>query len=395
MGNFDTLSELKAGMTFSLPGGLFIVAGEQEIDRLRAKQLGDNFGRTALVPLSAAAPLPPELLATARILVLEVDPASEASLRRIAAIRKERPDLPIIAALARADVSVVRTLIRQGVADVATLPFNTDELASQILDATATLASQAAERDLAPLITVVRSIGGCGATSVITHLAAGLTQSVAAPRGVCIVDFDLQGGDVASFLGLQPKVTVSALIEASDRLDDDLLKSAITPTSHGFSVIAAPDAIMPLDSLDVDQALKILRLLRQQFDYVLLDLPADWTNWGLSSALASSELLVVTDLSIASLRQAKRRLQLLDSIGVEKAHVRVLINRVERRLFRTIGVDEVKEALGCQIAASLAAEGPMLRSAQDQGLLVTDVAGKSRFFGDIKALALSLAGQEG
>lgn len=394
MGNFETLSELKADMAFSLPGGLFIVAGEREIDRLRAMRLADSFGRATLVPLAAAASVPADIVASARILVLEVDPDSDASLRRIAAIRKERPNLPIIAAVARADVSLVRTLIRQGVADVATLPFNTDELASQVLDATAALAEHASEQDLAPLFTVVRSIGGCGATSVITHLAAALSQTVATPRGVCVVDFDLQGGDVASFLGLRPKVTVSALIEASDRLDDDLLKSAITATSHGFSVIAAPDAITPLDSLDVDQALKILKLLRQRFDYVLLDLPADWTNWGLSAALASGELLVVTDLSIASLRQAKRRLQLLDSIGVEKKHVRVVVNRVERRLFKTIGVDEVKEALDCEVAASLATEGPALRSAQDQGLLITEVTGKSKFFGDIRALALTLTGKE-
>ena len=395
MGNFETLSDLKVDMAFSLPGDLYVVASEHEIERLRMARPVDGFNRATFVALSSAAPMPASVIAAAKILVLEVDPDNEASLRRIASIRKERADLPIIAALARADVSVVRMLIRQGVFDVATLPFHPEELASQVLDATARLAEQASEVELAPLFTVVRSIGGCGATSVVTHLAAALSQVSDASRGVCVADFDLQGGDVASFLGLEPKDTVAALVEASERLDNDLLKSVITPTRHGFSAIAAPAAITPLDSLDVDQALKILKLLRRQFDYVLLDLPADWTNWALSAAVASSRVLVVTDLSIASLRQAKRRLQLLDSIGVERSHVQVVVNRVERRLFKTIGVDEVKEALNCEVIASLATEGPALRSAQDQGLLITEVAGRSKFFNDIRELATSVARKEG
>jgi pilus assembly protein CpaE len=167
---------------------------------------------------------------------------------------------------------------------------------------------------------LARSAGGCGATTVITHLAAALAKIDTSGKGVCVIDLDLQSGDVASYVGKEPTVTLSALLDAHDRLDGDMVRSAITDTGYGFSVIAAPDAITPLDTVDVDQLLQLLSLARRQFGHVLVDLPADWTNWALSTVVASTNVLMVTDLSISSLRQAKRRIDLLRSVGVPGEH---------------------------------------------------------------------------
>lgn len=388
MGNYDAPLDLGAGMSIGAAGRFFIVAREAELAGLRFHTALPGVAESTFVAIAPDGALPDAILRSAHVLVLEVDPASEHSLRRVARVRAERPDLPIIAALNQADISSMRMLIRQGVADVATLPFAPEELASQILDQYAQAAAQATPDALAPMTTVVRSTGGCGATTVVTHLA----QAIAEEGGgsVCVVDLDLQSADVAAYLGETPKLNLSALLEAGDRLDHDLLRSAVTETQFGFSLVAAPDAITPLETVDVDQLLKILRLLRSEYDHVLVDLPASWTNWALSAALASTSVVLVTDLSVSSLRQAKRRLQLLSSIGVLQENIKVVVNRAERRLFKTISVGEASEALQCDIVASLAAEGSALRSAQDQGLLLAATVGKSKFGADIRSLAKQL-----
>lgn len=391
MGNYETILELGAGMTPTLSGRFFVVAREAEMAALQDGAAIPGFTAASFVALPADAPLPEQIVRSAQVLVLEVDAADPQSLRRVAQVRSDRPDLPIIAALNQADVSLVRALIRQGVADVASLPFAREELAAQIFDQLSKVAELTLPGDLSPMFSIVRSTGGCGATTVVTHLAAALAASDTSGRGVCVVDLELQNGDVAAFVGEVPQVTISALLEAGERLDIDLLRSTITETRFGFSVMAAPDVITPLDTMDVDQLLRILRLLRRQFAYVLIDLPAAWTNWALSVALASSRVLLISDLSISSLRQAKRRLELLSSVGIGRDSVSVVVNRVERRLFKTIGVEEVGEALGCEVLASLALEND-LRSAQDQGLLITSVTSRSRFAGDIRALAAKLSG---
>ncbi len=391
MGNFENSFELGAGMEVKLPDAVYIVANPGAIAQLRAQSAGAPLAGATFVELACDADIPAHIVAAASVLVMEVAPAERSSVRRIAKVRSARHDLPLIAAVPDANIALVRTLVRQGVTDVAVLPFDANELVGQILDASAAAeASREGNHSLAPMLCVVRSIGGCGATSVITQLAAELAQSDSVGSGICVIDLDLQSGCVASFLGVQPSVTVGDLLEAGERLDSEFLTSAVCDSGRGFSVIAAPDAITPLEAIDVDQVLKLLTLARQQFSHVLIDLPAGWTNWALSVAVSASDLLLITDLTIASLRQAKRRLDLFGSVGVPRERIRVAVNRVERRLFKTIGVDEVRVALDCEVLGTLTAEGPALSSAQDQGLLISENTHKSKFAADIRKLAHQL-----
>lgn len=396
MGNFENDFELEAGMAVNLPEGVVIVANAVDLGRLQEDSALRRFDGWSLVALPVDAPLPAEAIAKARLLVVEVDPADRGSLRRLSQVREERRGLPVIAAIQKGDVPLVRTLVRAGISDVATLPFVADELVAQVLYACAQQAEDQPSAPLAPLITVVRSTGGCGATSVITHLAAALAQpSSGNARSVCVVDLDLQSGDVAGYLGISPKQDVSMLLEAGERLDGELLASALIDSGRGFSVVAAPDVITPLESVDVDQLLKLLDLIRRKHDVVLVELPADWTSWALSVVMAGSEVLLITDLSIGSLRQARRRLSLLASVGLKREKVGAIVNRVERRLFKTIGVDDVREALQCEVHATLAMENGALRSAQDQGALITEIDRRSRFAADIRSLAAMLIEREG
>lgn len=387
MGKSETDFVLDAGMDVNLPQGACVVANASAIDQLRADDSSDRFSGVRFIALDAAAPVPDDAIASASVLVIEVNPDDKASARRIAQVRNARPNLPLIVALHDANVGLVRTLVRQGVTDVAELPFVPGELLSQLLDADATARHVASGQPVAPLVTFARSTGGCGTTTVITHVAQALGRALDDGKRICVVDLDLQSGDVASFVGQNPRITVADLLAAGERLDAEFLRSAVTDSNKGFSLIAAPDVITPLESVDTDSLLRLLTLVRREFDYVLIDLPADWTSWALSVAVASSEVLLVTDLSIASLRQARRRLDLLASVGLDKARIRVVVNKVERRLFKTIGVNEVREALDAAVIGTLANEGSGISTAQDQGLLFTEIKHNSRFGSDIAALA--------
>lgn len=387
MGKSETDFVLDAGMDVNLPQGACVVANASAIDQLRADDSSGRFSGVRFIALDAAAPVPDDAIASASVLVIEVNPDDKASARRIAQVRNARPNLPLIVALHDANVGLVRTLVRQGVTDVAELPFAPGELLSQLLDADATARHVASGQPVAPLVTFARSTGGCGTTTVITHVAQALGRALDDGKRICVVDLDLQSGDVASFVGQNPRITVADLLAAGERLDAEFLRSAVTDSNKGFSLIAAPDVITPLESVDTDSLLRLLTLVRREFDYVLIDLPADWTSWALSVAVASSEVLLVTDLSIASLRQARRRLDLLASVGLDKARIRVVVNKVERRLFKTIGVNEVREALDAAVIGTLANEGSGISTAQDQGLLFTEIKHNSRFGSDIAALA--------
>ncbi|QGN54465.1 pilus assembly protein CpaE [Novosphingobium sp. Gsoil 351] len=396
MGTLDTPFDLGGGMAIGMPSDVFVVANGVEIDRLRAGVAFRRLADLRLIAASPAEPLPEDVIASAALLVIEVDPADRASMRRIAQVRSARPNLPLVVALHDANVATVRTLVRQGVNDVAAIPFDLDELTAQLLDLAAQMREkQVAHVPLAPLVSVVRSAGGAGATTVITHLAAALAANDPPARGVCLIDLDIQYGSIGAALGKSAKTTALELLEAGNRLDAEFLRAAVVASGRQFDLIVAPDAITPLEAIDVDQLLHMLTIARREYGAVLVDLPANWTNWALSTALASTEILLVTDLTIPGLRQTKRRLELFDTVGIARERVRLIVNRVEKRLFRMIGLDEVRRTLGHPVHATLAGEPTLLATSQDQGLLAWEANRKSKFGQDIVALAAGLTREWG
>jgi pilus assembly protein CpaE len=348
---------------------------------------GAPFPGLKLAELDPAAPVPASLLAGASLLVIEVDPNNRSSMQRLGEIRENHPQLTLVAAIEDASVSLVRTLVRQGFADVVALPFDLEEVLQVSLDATAKSEAESISTNaLAPMVSVVRSIGGCGATSIATHLAADLASHDRTERGVVIADLDLQFGSVADYLGIETRSNLTDLLGAAERLDEDLLRS-VAVEAGGVSVIAAPDAILPLESVDTDALLRTIRLLRQQFGYVVLDLPANWTNWALSATLESDIVVLVVELSVGSLRQAKRRLELFRSVGIADDAIKIVVNRVEKRLFRTIDLADVSETLRHPVLGSVALDAPLVNTAQNQGQLVGAIQRKSRFAADIAKIS--------
>ncbi|QEA15601.1 AAA family ATPase [Novosphingobium ginsenosidimutans] len=370
---------------------MIVVASPANLAVLSESASADELTGLTLAAHAAHEPLPSALFRNAVLAIIEVDPQDRRSLDRISAVREQNPELDLVAAINDASVSLVRTLLREGISDVVALPFDPSEIVQVILDVSARRGEEiAAETTLAPVTVVARSIGGCGATSLATHLAAELAARDETGRGTLIVDLDIQLGAVADYLGVTPRNTISDLLTGEHRLDEELVRSVATDAGGGLWVIGAPRSIVPLESIDTDVLLRLLTFLRRQYAHVVLDLPANWTNWALSAALAADTVLLVVELSVASLRQAKRRLELFDTVGIDRSRIKIVVNRAERRLFRSINLEDVATTLGHPVLGSLALDAPLVSTAQNQGVLVGSVQRKSRYLADVAQLTTQL-----
>ena len=379
-------------MSFSAPSGAFLVA---DVDAI-AGLLLDSASRESLdlseVPLPIDADIPDEVVAKAEIIVVQADPASPKSIQRIVRLRASRPTLPIIVALRDADLAITRSLIHQGVNDVVSIPFDPEQLRSSLFEA-----SVSADRDLgrqiklAPIFTFIGGTGGCGTTTIATHVAAEFARRDS--HTCCLVDLDVQFGTAAAFLGLPQQRSVADLLEAKERLDDDLIRSVADKFEHNMSVIAAPHDILPLEEVEVDQILSVLDSTRQAYDIVALDLPTNFTNWSLSAILDSSVVVMVVELSVVGLRQARRRLDLLAEMGFDRQRVRVVVNRAEKRLFKPIKTHDAERALKTTVLATITNDPATVGSAQDQGMLVSDFDPGCAFAKDIARLCEALSSE--
>lgn len=372
-----------------MPLETYVLAQESQLGVLRSAAAGLPAVRLVDLPLRDA--VPDAVVSAARVLVLEIDPSVPESLERITRLRQQRPDLPLVAAMEHSDLALVRTMLRQGVNDVVSLPFRVEELSSAVLEAGAVEAVQVAR--LAPMVGVAGATGGVGATTVLTHLAASMGEQLGGPKGVCLIDLDIQFGTVTHYLGKQARTSVLDLVETGARLDEDMVRNAAIDTGRGFSVLAAPDAISPIEAIDVDNLLRMVALARKSFGFVLLDLPKDWTNWSLSAACACNEVVLLVDQSLNGLRQAKRCLTLFDTADIPTRRQTVAVNRVEKKLFQPIRAGEVAETLRRELVATIVADKADLATAQDQGVLVHEVNRRSAFVKDINTLASHLASQ--
>ena len=132
-------------------------------------------------------------------------------------------------------------------------------------------------------------------------------------REACLIDLDVQFGDVAFQLGLRPKLSLADLLEAGARLDGDLLRATTSEHSSGLKVIAAPDQMMPLEGISDEHMMRIAEMATREFGTVFIDLPTNWTNWSLSLVARSDLIVLVTELTVAGLNRARRQLSLLQS----------------------------------------------------------------------------------
>ncbi len=387
MGTIKEIYDMKKEGAIEIPAGVSVIASNLAMSGLRGLEAD-----LQLLPCAPQDAPPLDNVAKAKIVVMEVDPASAASIDRVDLLREALPHVPIIACLAEIDIRTSRMLMRKGVRDIVGLPFQIEELLAAIADAHRALLQQSATPpDLAPFLVVTKSIGGAGATTIATHLAAALAEQRGPGAKVCLIDCDLQSGDVGAFLGCTPRLTVVDLLEAEGRLDEELLRSVVCSGDERVDIITAPSDIQPVEALDFDRLMDVVTLARRHYDIVLLDLPASLTNWAVSVIFAATRVLQVGTLSLTSLRHAKRQLQFLQALGLERDRIDIVVNRVEQRIFKPIGSDDAAQALNMPITASIVSDPASLGSAQDEGVLVLRTQHRSKFAKQMRDLAQTIA----
>ncbi|WP_156167356.1 AAA family ATPase [Aurantiacibacter marinus] len=327
-----------------------------------------------------------EHLREIELLVLEVDAEVTATLDRLAAIKRMRPDMEVIAAVKNADMQVMRSLLRHGVSDVVSLPFNADELTAQICTVGARLA-ESQNVPLAPTISFVGSLGRSGSTCILHHLADALVRQADRPIRCCLIDLDLQAGQLSAHARVDNSRSIFNLLEAEERLDQDMLRNVVTKAGDGLYILPAPQEILPLEQVDADQVLRIVALARAEFDVVLLDMPSAWTNWSLSVVAESERIMLVTEQSLEHLRQSRRIVELFSEVGIAKDKVDVVVNRSTKTRSRTISVQDVADTLGTNVIAEIREDRGELAQAVDEGKLVTSYSRRNVFAQGIETLA--------
>ena len=271
-------------------------------------------------------------------------------------LRVTKPALGVILVRRRVDTAVLADALRAGMREVVEERDLTglNEAVSRVyaLHVALTNADGTAVDSAPPsgrLITVFSAKGGVGKTTISTNLAAALADG--GKHNVCIVDLDLAFGDVSIVMQLFPVHTIADAVGIDRKLDPSAVESLLTDHSAGLKVMAAPVQPEAKDRINGEMVGQILRVLKNQFDFVVVDTPPAFDDVVLQSFDESDLLVLVGTLDVPALKSLKITAETLSLLNHPRDKWRFVLNRADMKVGLTPA--EVEKTLDLPISSSI------------------------------------------
>lgn len=262
---------------------------------------------------------------TPKILVIDLDGSDnpEEALGDLADVCD--PGTKVITFGSVNDVGFYRHLIDLGVVDYIVKPLAADTLIATLEKLTKPVGPVPVENDRAKLHVVVGTRGGVGASTVAMNLAWYFAEEQG--EKCVLMDLDPFFGTSALQLDLEPGHGMRDALETPDRMDELFLARSLTQVSEKLSLLCSEEGLSRPMSLDEVGIFKALDLLGDAVEEVVVDLPRSLVPASQSLLSGADVITLVSDLTLAGLRDALRIKAALKEWGAT-GEVKVILNRV-------------------------------------------------------------------
>ncbi|HEX8175687.1 MAG TPA: AAA family ATPase [Pyrinomonadaceae bacterium] len=318
--------------------------------------------------------------------IITLGAAHEQALALMERLAAECPQTAIIAGARDASPDLILRAMRAGAREFLRLPINSDELET-VLDRVAEFCAGNAPipRKKGRMIAVFSSKGGCGTSFVAANLACVMRDST------CLVDLNLQAGDLPLFLGVEPKYSIADMVENRARMDDSLVASYITPYSDGVSLLAAPREADSADEIEPEHVFEILERLRENYSYVVLDPQHTFDAITLAALDQSDDIVLTLTLDIPAIRSAQRALEIFDRLGYPRSKVSVIVNRWSKQI--DLDLHQVEKFLGEPVVGFVPSDYQVAVSSINLGQPLVESNPASRIATEIRRIAAAVTGE--
>ena len=278
--------------------------------------------------------------------VLHATRSSALPVEEIAAIR-EHTLAPIVLLASGEASALLEEALDADVADVLLLPQLTENVVFAIRKASHSgrRSKDGRPRGNGRVVTVFSPKGGTGKTVMATNLSTCFAKY--AGKKTLLLDLDLQFGDAAIMLGIEPEKTIQDLVTAPGELDPEKLAGYTTRHSTGLDILPAP--IRPEDAELVTEA-KLVRLMevaKESYEAIVVDTSPFFHGPMLATLDQTDDLLLVCGLEVPTIKNVRLSLQTLQLLSFPTERVRVVLNRANSNVGMKKG--EVEAALETKI----------------------------------------------
>jgi pilus assembly protein CpaE len=261
--------------------------------------------------------------------VLLATSSSALPAHEIATIR-QHTRVPLLLIASGEASALLEDALGADVSDVLLLPALTENVVFAIRKATHAPRRAPGARKEGRIITVFSPKGGTGKTVIATNLAAALSK--AGDRRTLLLDLDLQFGDAAIMLGIEPEKTIFDFVNAPGELDPDKLAGYITKHKSGLDILPAP--LRPEDAELVTEAKlgRLIEVARATYDAIVVDTSPFFHGPMLATLDRTDDLLLVCSLDVPTLKNVRLALGTLEMLSFPPARIRVVLNRANSKV---------------------------------------------------------------
>jgi pilus assembly protein CpaE len=266
----------------------------------------------------------------------------------VAAIREHTRSPIVIIASGESSQLLEEALEADGVADVILLPQLTENVVFALRKAAHAgrrLLVEGGQGRHGRIITVFSPKGGTGKTVTATNLAAAFAKH--GGKRTLLLDLDLQFGDAAIMLGLEPEKTIYDLVVAPGELDTEKLAGYVTKHTCGLDVLPAPLRPEDAELVTETKLARLLEVARESYDLIVVDTSPFFHGPMLATLDRTDELLMLCGLDVPTLKNVRLSLQTLELLSFPASRIRFVLNRANSKV--GMKKSEVEGALDVKI----------------------------------------------
>jgi pilus assembly protein CpaE len=202
------------------------------------------------------------------------------------------------------------------------------------------------------VVTVFSPKGGTGKTVLATNLAAALAKREG--KRTLLLDLDLQFGDAAIVLGIEPEKTIYDLVVAPGELDSEKVAGYVTKHPCGLDILPAPLRPEDAELVTEGKLTSLLEVARQSYDLIVVDTSPFFHGPMLATLDRTDELLVLCGLDVPTLKNVRLALQTLELLSFPAARIKFVMNRANSKV--GLKTKEVEAALKVSIGFEIPSE---------------------------------------
>lgn len=234
------------------------------------------------------------------------------------------------------------------------------------------------------VISIFSTRGGVGKTTTAVNLAVELRKSKSFK--VLLIDLNLQFGDIASFLNLVPKRTISDLAQANSIKEEDIRYHILTHYS-GVEVLAASTRPEYAELVTAEHIGQILEEIRNHYDFIICDNSSRFDDISLTGLEIADEIWMIVGMDIPAIKNSKLGLEILYSLEYTPK-IKLILNKFNRRI--GIGIKEIESSLGKKVNYVISEEEQLI-STLNKGIPFIEALPRSAIAQEIKKMVTDLA----